>query len=216
MAETHAYLNRNMYESHGGAVAALRARRVPPTPVGPALPLRALDTLDQSLAFMDSMGRLQHANAAFLKEIAIATDGALLRGHVTQFAQAVWGLALVARLGDSVERLDTRTVLGARGQYRLLGTYIGADLFGAGACVMVALESPAPDPFDVERLRTCFKLTRKQAHVARLLAHGLRNDEIAQRLFVSPHTVRHHVEQIRLRVGGHTRAAIAERIRRGE
>lgn len=181
----------------------------------PAL-LRALDTLDQGLAFLDSMGREQHANPAFLKEIASATDGHLLRSHVTQFARTVWGQAACARLGEQVERLDARAIPGARGEYRLQGTYIGADLFGMGPTVMVALDAPRPDPFDADGLRKRFKLTRKQCNVVRLLAEGLRNDEIAQRLFLSPHTVRHHIEQIRLRVGGHTRAAIVDRIRRSE
>jgi DNA-binding CsgD family transcriptional regulator len=48
--------------------------------------------------------------------------------------------------------------------------------------------------------------------VALLLVQGLRNDEIARLLYISPHTARHHVEQVRLKVGGHTRGAVFSRI----
>ncbi len=214
--ESHArVLDLKAYEQSGNRGAAHVRPPVPLNAGSPSL-LMALDTLDQGLVFMDSMGREQHANPAFLKELANASDGALLRSHVALFAQTVWGKAACARLGQQVERLDARVIPGARGAYRLTGTYIGGELFGMGASVMVALDLPQPDPFDADRLRARFNLTRKQASVARLVAQGLRNDEIAQRLFLSTHTVRHHIEQIRMRVGGHTRAAIADRIRSSE
>ena len=58
-------------------------------------------------------------------------------------------------------------------------------------------------------------LTRREAEIARLLAEGLRNSEIARRLFLSPKTVDHHVSGVFAKLGVHTRgeaARAAERL----
>jgi len=49
------------------------------------------------------------------------------------------------------------------------------------------------------------ELTRRELQVMELLAEGRRNAEIAERLFVSPRTVDHHVAAILRKLGAHTR-----------
>ena len=56
-----------------------------------------------------------------------------------------------------------------------------------------------------------FGLTRREAQIARLLARRATNREIAEQLNVSPHTVRHHVENIFWKLGIHSRRSIAAR-----
>jgi DNA-binding CsgD family transcriptional regulator len=59
------------------------------------------------------------------------------------------------------------------------------------------------------------RLTRRETEVLGLLAEGLRNAEIADRLFLSPRTVDHHVSAILRKLGVETRgqaAAAAERL----
>ncbi len=178
--------------------------------------LSALDALEQCLAFHDGMGRLQHANRAYLDEVGRSgADGEALRNQVSQLAQMVCALAVASRMehGDRAHRLGERTISTGRGAYHFQCAYVGVGLFGATPSVLITLDPPPADPFCIERLRTQFGLTRAQAKVARLLVNGLRNGEIAQRLFLSEHTVRHHLEQIRVKVGGHTRAATAARLR---
>ncbi|HEY2378979.1 MAG TPA: LuxR C-terminal-related transcriptional regulator [Gemmatimonadaceae bacterium] len=51
-------------------------------------------------------------------------------------------------------------------------------------------------------------LTRREAQVARLLARRATNREIAEQLGMSPHTVRHHVENVFAKLGVHSRRAI--------
>ena len=59
-------------------------------------------------------------------------------------------------------------------------------------------------------------LTTREADVLRLLSDGLRNAVIAERLFVSPRTVEHHVSAILGKLGVHSRGeAVAEAARRG-
>ncbi len=50
-------------------------------------------------------------------------------------------------------------------------------------------------------------LTQREVEVLRLLARGLSNKEIAQRLVISPKTVGNHVEHIYAKIGASTRAA---------
>lgn len=55
-------------------------------------------------------------------------------------------------------------------------------------------------------------LTEREAEVLGWLAEGMTNAEIARILFVSPHTVRKHVENIFEKLGVHTRTAAAARL----
>jgi DNA-binding NarL/FixJ family response regulator len=50
-------------------------------------------------------------------------------------------------------------------------------------------------------------LTLREVDVLRLLARGLSNKEIAQRLVISPKTVGNHIEHIYEKIGASTRAA---------
>ena len=50
-------------------------------------------------------------------------------------------------------------------------------------------------------------LTEREVEVLQLLARGLSNKEIAQRLVITPKTVGNHVEHIYSKIGASTRAA---------
>jgi DNA-binding CsgD family transcriptional regulator len=63
-------------------------------------------------------------------------------------------------------------------------------------------------------------LSRREREVLKLVAHGLSDDEIAQQLILSPHTVHRHVANIRHKLrhklGRRSRtAAVAEAARLG-
>lgn len=173
--------------------------------------LLAIGTLDLPFAFFGRDGEVQHASPAFRR--CLQDDAfAALSGEARRFASAMWGMVNVRRLGQGVAPLEERSAALDCGECRLQGTYVGLELFGPGGSVLVGVRLPPADHCSSERLHQRFGLTRKQSRVAQLLVEGLRNDEIARRLFISPHTARHHVEQVRLKVGGHTRAAVAARI----
>jgi DNA-binding CsgD family transcriptional regulator len=173
--------------------------------------LLALDTLDHGFALMGREARIRHATPALRSLLDDdATEG--LPEELRRFATALWGTVNVRGLNSGIQCLDTRTLhLGGR-VWRLQGTYVGADLFGDGPSVLVGVRPASDPPLCADRVAERFGLTRKQSRVALLLVQGLRNDEIARRLYISPHTARHHVEQVRLKVGGHTRGAVVSRI----
>jgi DNA-binding CsgD family transcriptional regulator len=65
---------------------------------------------------------------------------------------------------------------------------------------------------DMDRAFSRSGLTKREAEVVRLVARRASNREIAERLDLSPHTVRHHIESIFAKLGVHARRAIVDRL----
>jgi len=63
------------------------------------------------------------------------------------------------------------------------------------------------------RLQSEYGLTTREVEVAQLLAQGLANADVARRLGISPHTARHHTQRVLVKLGVHSRAAAAARLR---
>ena len=57
-----------------------------------------------------------------------------------------------------------------------------------------------------------FGLTQAESRVARQIARGRSNREIARDLLISEHTARRHTERVMGKVGAATRAAVGARI----
>lgn len=53
------------------------------------------------------------------------------------------------------------------------------------------------------------ELSAREKDVLRLIANGLTNQEIAHRLFISPHTVKNHVSHIYQKIGMDDRTKVA-------
>jgi DNA-binding response OmpR family regulator len=64
-----------------------------------------------------------------------------------------------------------------------------------------------------DTLHARYGLTERQIEVARLLAQGMSNAEIAGRLGLSTYTARNHTEQILLKLGASTRARVGAILR---
>ena len=84
-----------------------------------------------------------------------------------------------------------------------LGNSIVEGMHGPGALRDFPLEAG-----DIRR-RENGLLTRREREVLRLVAEGLSNPAIAERLVVSEHTVHRHVANIRTKLGQPSRAAAA-------
>jgi DNA-binding CsgD family transcriptional regulator len=88
-------------------------------------------------------------------------------------------------------------------------------LLGAGPWAAQADEelraAGAPVPPDPAGAR---ELTAQQERIARLVADGATNREIAQRLFLSPRTIDHHLRNVFARLGVRSRTELALRLAR--
>ena len=85
----------------------------------------------------------------------------------------------------------------------------------AGARALRSVLAPAA-PARVAGEPAAGLLSSREREVLALVAHGLNDREIAERLFLSPHTVHRHVANIRRKLGrGSRTAAVAEAARLG-
>ena len=126
-------------------------------------------------------------------DIAAASDGAieLLQAYLPE----TWSASLPPEL----------TVRTDRGRLTVRRVDAGSD----GTFLVLAEERAVR----VEALRA-LGLTRRQAEVLRLLANGRGTDQVATDLFISPQTVRKHLEHIYARLGVTSRAAAVAAARR--
>lgn len=101
-----------------------------------------------------------------------------------------------------------RQVTTEHGAFVLSGSRVYAGE-GAQPVVLVYAESaPRLTSLD-DSVRQRFGLTRKEAAVALLLATDKSNQDIARELFISPHTARHHTQNVLGKLGVRSRREVA-------
>jgi DNA-binding CsgD family transcriptional regulator len=120
------------------------------------------------------------------------------RGAVLPPEVATW-LDGAAADGPGTPSHPPLTIEGKRGRLTIRKAHHRAS----DGILLVLEERPALTP---EALRP-LGLTRRQAEVLCQLAAGRRVEEIANALFISPRTVRKHLEHVYERLGVHSRAA---------
>ena len=115
---------------------------------------------------------------------------------------------LVVGSGLEFELRGTRVLTGVPGEWRLYAATGDADGAATDA-ESRAVGAPSPEPAE--------DLSSREREVLRLVAEGLSNEEIAERLFVSIRTVERHLSNVyvKLRVSGKAaRTAAAVRFSR--
>ena len=169
----------------------------------------ALDAVAEPLAMFDAGGREAHRNAALAGLLAADPDRDRLLVEVHAFAASLRPLATpLRRDAGRAPVAPVREVRTAHPMYRLRGTLLpnahaDASLLVTVACVGTTAW-PAPATIQ-ERLG----LSAREAEVARLLAEGLTNAQVADRLFIAPATARRHTENVLGKLGVPNRAAVA-------
>jgi DNA-binding NarL/FixJ family response regulator len=143
------------------------------------------------------------------------------------------GMAVLERIrADGVQ--CPVLVLTARGapQDRVDGLHAGADDYGVKPFYTLELlarvkallrrsatqptssaTTPAPAGYSDEALASRFGLTAQQVRVARMLAEGLSNPEIAAALDISRFTARNHAREVLAKLGVPARARVAAALR---
>ncbi len=84
----------------------------------------------------------------------------------------------------------------------------GPERFERGKFVLCGVEFMLETPTTLTGQRP-LDLTPRQSTIVGMIAEGLRNSDIAERLAISPHTVRRHVEALLRRLNVPNRAAAA-------
>ena len=95
------------------------------------------------------------------------------------------------------------------GLYRLVASRTTAGTLCTEAAVLVLVDRVSPTLPTTRELRVTFGLRGREPQIALLAAKGLSNADIAERLRLSAHTVRHYLERVLERLGLHTRKALA-------
>jgi DNA-binding CsgD family transcriptional regulator len=175
-----------------------------------------LDAVSEPLAAFDADGRLLHQNPALTRLLDADAERDRIEVELRVLARRLRMLAFPMRHevgGTAGPPTASREVATARGSYALRGLLLppGGGGFGEAVLITVTLDAPPSLP-DAEAIRARHGLTKREAEVALLLAGGLSNAEIAERLFVSPHTARHHVENVLGKLQLSSRAAVGARL----
>lgn len=174
----------------------------------------ALDEMAHAAAVWSLDGRELHRSRAYRE---------LLEGEPESERVELGARRLMERLSalrrprgktgvDAPIRLDTLELATLTTRYQLRGAFLPAGAIDRDAAMLITVVRPTPAVPTTVELRERFALTPREAEVARLLALGLSNAAVAERLFISPHTVRSHGERIFRKVGVHTRTALSVRV----
>lgn len=160
---------------------------------------RLLDTLREPLAAFDADGALLYRNAALEQCLQDDPDGKALADALQQ-----WAVTYIRRrrAGAPLHTVETRVARYALHAATLPSADFGSDSF------LLAVERTRwlPTPAQVHA-RT--ELTPRQAEVALLLAEGMTDKAIAERLQISLHTARRHTEHVLSKLNLSARAGVA-------
>ncbi len=150
------------------------------------------------LVAFDEAARETYRNPAF-DDLVETPSGHELVACAADLAKAF----LAAR--DRV--VGRRQLTSTDGHYELTALPTVGTGFERGTLVLVTRRNLALPALAVIVER--FKLTARQAEVAQLLAQGLTDRQVAEHLTISVNTARRHAEQVLIKLGVKTRAAVA-------
>ncbi len=181
-----------------------------PLHLGPVL-LRTFEALEIGVALCAFHGRVLYANDALRNLLRSTPDP-----HRIQAAVRKVLAALAARENEDspryadaapVKRATSLQFDSGHAVYHLRAAEIECDELAPGAEAVVLIgRFDAPDNPDTLRR---YSLTDREQIVARLIAQGSSNAEIATRLHISAHTARHHTEGVMRKMGVRSRSQVA-------
>lgn len=167
-----------------------------------------LDSIDQGILLLRSDAYPCFSNSAAQRLLlADAQAGELERGIRTVSREAIRS---AVRRSVEVE-VETLT-----GRYRMRATMLLEKIKEiSNRAVLVTIERAQATLPSRDALMKRFGMTSREADVALMLSRGARNAAIATELHISPHTARHHTENVLGKLGVHARAEVARAIADG-
>jgi LuxR family maltose regulon positive regulatory protein len=143
------------------------------------------------------MGRPAEAVATLAATVALAQPG----GWVRPFVEA----------GPRIAPLLERLTVGESGSEYLARLREAVPLAEAVTAEAVSQPSRIATPEDVTEVELVEDLTQREQDVLELLSRRLQNQEIAEHLFISTHTVNDHLKHIYEKLGVHNRRQAVRR-----
>lgn len=165
-----------------------------------------LDTFDHAVLACDTDGRPLHANAALRCLLADDAQSERLQDAIGTAVRA----AVAMETATSHHPVDVLTSLG---RYRITVTRLRRTAPGEPA-LLARVERCFVLPLGDGALKNRFGLTPREAQVARLIAEGRSNDDVASVLGISPHTGLRHTESIFRKLDIVSRRQVRKRITR--
>jgi DNA-binding CsgD family transcriptional regulator len=188
-------------------------------------------------AGLEILNRLEFARSSLAMTLDTLTDGMMVVS-MAEGRELYRNHALIAMLADDPERdrlerrtlhlaLSVRALVGsavrpapplppvvdevttAHAHYLLRVSYLVPGSFSREGAALVAIQAPSLTLPNVATLRARFRLTQREAEIALWLARGATDADLANTLGISQHTVRHHAENVFVKLGVHTRKALA-------
>ena len=177
-----------------------------------------LDTLSEGILVYDgASGRELYRNLA-LQRLPLGDRGfAVVERRASEVARALHRTQQrsCSRTMTNADQTDLPPLSDIRtqnGRYSLRASLLPVALFAREQLVLVAVERHGVSLPTAGTLRERFGLTAREAQVALRLAYGDSDSELALKLGVSPHTIRHHAERIFQKLNVHSRKALALRL----
>ena len=180
-----------------------------------------LDAIPEPVLMYDGSGGLVHANpraAALFGMPGAAGPGAQVR---TEAQRMAWSLAAAAQrsakdAANESKATNTPALREVRADgrvYHLRGTLATGWMPGGEAGVLVTAAFELVNPLTDLELRSRYGLSAREVEVARLVATGLSNQEVAEQLGVSYFTARNHVERVLSKLGVGNRSRVGAVLR---
>ena len=169
---------------------------------------QTFEDLDTAMAIYRCDDHREVARNARWTALLVAEPGrARLLEHVGRRVRQAAAAGGGAPEDDEVELMG--------GSYRLAASWVAAGTLLQESAVLILMDRPGPGLPTTQELRVTFGLRGREPQVALLAAEGLSNADIAERLRLSAHTVRHYLERVLNRLGLHTRKALAVHLLEG-
>jgi DNA-binding CsgD family transcriptional regulator len=162
------------------------------------------------LVVLDSNLRLESVTPGVERWLADLPDGEWETGRVPSVITAVAARAVrtAHAPGDSGE-IPMARVLSRSGTWIVLH---GAALVSPVSRRVAVIVEPAHPARISSLLMSVYGLTDREKDVTRLVLHGYSTTEIAETLFISPHTVQHHFKSIFDKTGVRSRRDLAGKV----
>jgi len=175
-----------------------------------------LDALPEAVLMYDGAGALVHANPRAAELLGMPGElgaGSQVR---TEAQRLAWTMAASAQrsIAEGPRMTDAQREVRADGRlYRLRGMLTSGWMPGGEAGVLVTAAFELVNPRTDAELRSRYGLSAREVEVARLVATGLSNAEVAEKLGVSYFTARNHVERVLAKLGVGNRSRVGAVLR---